>query len=322
MHLQDLYYHIMRTKEVAVIGREFSAYGMEYALVGLVNTDENTELVLLEYDKRIADDDFTKPEYMTNREFALVDKNRCISLTDLLHEVIIDGKKFNIYGSHGCSLDSILVGDSYVLAEFMKQGWKSEKFFDYSPECVSLSFHELDEKIESLSQLDLSKEIRLLAYETRSEEFPQIKLELEVDKDIDKIVELFDGKEQICIKRVHLVDLKEVGEEISDTDFISRICPNGMRIPVIEYTCSNDEMCFDISLSSYIDSFFGDSCNGFADDDGTFCGVIGIQLTNDKKGRKYFTIQSSVNADTKQIECELVSCSKEIENPHIEEFLI
>ncbi|MCH5298033.1 MAG: hypothetical protein J1E85_10255 [Ruminococcus sp.] len=322
MHLKDLYYHIMTTKEVAVVGREFSAYGMEYALVGLVNTAENTELVLFEYDKRIADDDCTEPENMTNREFALADKYRRKNLTELLHEVIIDGKKFNINGSHGCSLDSAFDSDSYVLAEFIKQGWRSEKFFDYSPEYVNLSFQKLDEKIESLSQLDLSKKISLLAYETCNEEFPQIKLDLEVDKEIDKIVELFDGKEKICIKRVHLVDLKEVGEEFSDMDFFSRICPNGMRIPVIEYTCRNDEICFNISLSSYLDSFYGDSCNGFAGEDGTFCGVIGIQLTNDKKDRKYFTIQSSVNADTKQIECEIVSCSKEIENPHIEEFLI
>lgn len=320
MHLQDLYYHIMTTKEVAVVGREFSAYGMEYALVGLVNTAENTELVLLEYDKRIADDDCTEPENMTNREFALADKYRRKNLTELLHEVIIDGKKFNINGSHGCLLDGAMDGDSYVLAEFIKQGWRSEKFFDYSPECVFLNFLKLDEKLERLGQLDLSKEIRLLAYETCNEEFPQIKLELEVEKDIDKIVELFDGKEQICIKRVHLVDLKEAGEEFSDTDFFSRICPNGMRIPVIEYTCSNDELCLNISLSSYLDSFCGDSCNGFAEDDGIV--AMGIQLTNDKEDRKYFTIQSSVNADTKQIECEIISCSKEIENPHIEEFLI
>ena len=51
MYLQDLYYQISIIKEVAVIGREFSAYGMDYALVGLVNTDDSTELVLLEYDE-------------------------------------------------------------------------------------------------------------------------------------------------------------------------------------------------------------------------------------------------------------------------------
>lgn len=318
MNLQDLYYHIMTTKEVAVIGREFSAYGMDYALVGLVNTGDNTELVLLEYDKRISDADCTEPDNMTNREFALTDKYRRKSLTDLLHEVIIDGKKFNINGSHGCSLEGAMNGDSYVLAEFIKQGWKSEKFFDYSPECVFLNFFELDEKLESFSQLDLSKKIRLLAYETYNEEFPQIKLELEVDKDIDKVVELFDGKEQISIKRVNLIDLKEAGKDVFDTECLSKICSKGMRIPVIEYTCSDDELCFNISLSSYLDSFYGDSYNGFTAEDG----VIGIQLTNNKKDRKYFTIQSFVNADTKQIECEIVSCSKEIENPHVEEFLI
>lgn len=318
MNLQDLYYHIMTTKEVAVIGREFSAYGMEYALVGLVNTDENTELVLLEYDKRIADDDYTEPENMTNREIALAEKYRRKSLNDLLHKIIINGKNFNIKGTHGCSLEGAMDGDLYVLAEFIKQGWRSEKFFDYSPDCVFLNFFELDERLESFSRLELSKKIKLLAYETYNEEFPQIKLNLEVDKDINKIVELFDGKEQICIKRVNLVDLKETGEDVFDTECLSEICSNGMKIPVIEYTCSDDKLCLNICLSSYLDSFYGDSCNGFAVKDG----VIGILLTNDKKDMKYFTIQSSVNADTKQIECEIVSCSKEIEDPHIEAFLI
>lgn len=318
MNLQDLYYHIMTTKEVAVIGREFSAYGMEYALVGLVNTDENTELVLLEYDKRKADDEFTEPENMTNREFALVEKYRRKSLNDLLHKVIINDKNFNINGSHGCSLECAMDGESYVIAEFIKQGWKSEKFFDYSPDCVFLNFFELDKKLESFNQLDLTKKIKLFAYETYDEEFPQIKLDLEVDKDINKIVELFDGKEQICIKRVNLVDLKETREEVFDTECYSETFSNGMRIPVIEYTCSDDKLCFNISLTSHLDSLYGDLCNGFAAEDGVIC----ILFNNDKKDEKCFTIQSFVNADTKQIECEIVSCSKEIENPQVEEFLI
>lgn len=133
MYLQDLYDYILTTKEFAVIGREFSAYGMEYALVGLVNTNDRTELVLLEYDERRADDCYEEPESMTNRELALNDKDMRKGLTDLLGEVEICGKWFNTEGSDGSLLDGAMDGDIYVLAEFMKQGWKSEKFLIIRP---------------------------------------------------------------------------------------------------------------------------------------------------------------------------------------------
>ena len=321
MDLRDLSYQISIIKEVAVIGREFSAYGMEYALVGLLNTNDRTELVLLEYDEHRSDDDFcTEPENMTNREIAIADKYMCKGLTNLLSEVEICGKKYDTESSHGSLLDGAMDEDLYVLAEFMKQGWKSEKFFDYPPECVFLHFIELDEKIESLATLDMSQQIRLAAYEAEKEEFPELKLDLEVEKDIDKTVSLFDGEEQICIKRVHLVDISE--EECIEKEYISKICPKGMRIPVIEYTCSNNEMMFDISLSSYLDSLNSDSYNGFATEDGVIGIGFGIVLTENNANTKTYTIQQAVKADTNQIECEIIRCSKEIENPQIDEFLI
>lgn len=320
MYLQDLYDYILTTKEFAVIGREFSAYGMEYALVGLVNTNDRTELVLLEYDEQLSDDDCcTEPESMTNRELALTDKDMRKGLTELLKEVEICGKKLNIGASNGCMLDEISDSETYKITEFMKQGWKSEKFFDYPSECVFLHFIGLEDRIECLSQLDLSQQIKLLAYETHKEDFPQIKLYLDTEQDIDKTVSLFNGEEQICIKRVNLVDLSE--EECIDKETIATICPKGMRIPVIEYTCDG-ELCFDISLSSHLDSIFGNNYNGFSTEDGVIGVVIGIQLTDNKEDRKYLTIQQAVKADTKRIKCEIIRCSKEIENPRIEEFLI
>lgn len=322
MYLQELYYQISTVKEVAVIGREFSAYGMDYALVGLVNTNDRTELVLLEYDENRADDDFcAEPENMTNREIAIADKYMRKGLTNLLSEVEICGKKYDAESSHGSLLDSAMDGDLYILAEFMRQGWKSDKFFDYPPECVFLHFIELDKRIESLATLDLSQKIKLSAYETRKEEFPELKLDLEVEKDIDKTVSLFDGEEQICIKRVHLVDISE--EDFIEKEYISKICPKGMRVPAVEYTCNNDNLFIDnISLSSYLDSLNSDSYNGFATEDGVIGICIGIVRTDNNHGTKSFTIQQAVKADAKRIECEIVRCSKEIENPFVEEFLI
>lgn len=320
MYLQELYYNILTTKEFAVIGREFSAYGMEYALVGLVNTNDRTELVLLEYDEQLSDDDCcTEPESMTNRELALTDKDMRKGLTELLKEVEICGKKLNIGASNGCMLDEISDSETYKITEFMKQGWKSEKFFDYPPDCVFIHFVEFEESVESFAQFDLSHPIRLVAYETYKEEFPMIKLELEVDKDLEKTVSLFDGEDKICIKRVNLVDISE--EKSIDKEYISKICPEGMRIPVIEYTCDG-ELCFDISLSSHLDSIFGNNYNGFSTEDGVIGVVIGIQLADNKDDRKYLTIQQAVKSDTKRIKCEIIRCSKEIENPRIEEFLI
>ncbi len=319
MNLQDLYYYISITEDVKVIDRGFSAYGMEYALVGLVNNNDRTELVILEYDQSKLDDDYCAEfENMTYREIALSDKDIHKGLSELLKEVVIGDYAFNVEGSHGCALDCGLDSELYVFAEFIKQGWKSEKFFDYPPDCVFVNFIELDKRIEHLAKLDLSQPIKLKTFETTEDEFPQIKLSLPVEQDIDITVSLFDGNEKICIKRVHLVDLSE--DESIDDEHISMICPNGMRLPVIEYTCKNDELCFDISLSSHLDSLYSDNYNGFATGDGVFGIAVGIQL--DKKGTKSFTIQQAVEADTKTIECEIVRCTKEIENPRIEEFLI
>ncbi len=320
MNLQDLYYYVSTTEAAKVISREFSAYGMEYALAGLVNTNDRTELVLLEFDERIADDNCcAEPEKMTNREIALSDKGIHKGLSELLKEVVIGDYTFDVEGSHGCSLDCGVDSEVYVLAEFMKQGWKSEKFFDYPTECVFVNFIELDKKIEQLEHLDLSQPIKLKAYETTEEEFPQIKLNLPVEQNIDKSVTLF-GNEKICIKRVHLVDLSE--NESMDEAHLSTICPGSMRLPVVEYTCSNDELCFDISLLSYLDSLYSDRCNEFATEDSVFGTIVSIQLVTDNKDSKFFTIQQAVKADTNNIECEIVRCSKEIENPQIEEFLI
>ena len=317
MYLHDLYDCVSTIEEVRVIGREFSAYGTDYALVGLVNTNESTELVFLEYDERSADNDCcAEPENLTNREFALADKYVKKGLFDLINEVVVNNNSFDVLGMHGCTLDCGMDSDIYVIAEFMKHGWISEEFFNYPPECVSISFIELEEKLESLAQFDLSKQIKLVAYEEYKEEFPQITLNLPVEQDIDKKVSLFDGEDEICIKRVHLVDLYE--QEGIDKMDIQSICPKNMRIPVIEYTC-DDECCFEISLSSYLDGIFGNACNGFETDDGVVGIAIGIPST---KGEKFFTIQQAVKADIKQIDCEFVRCSKEIENPDIKEFLI
>ncbi len=321
MNLQDLYYCISITEDTAVINREFSAYGMEYALVGLLNTKDKTELVLLEFNERRADNDYcdcANPENMTNREIALANKDIHRGLSDLLKEVVIGDYNFNVNGSHGGTLDGTLCEEAYIIAEFMKQGWKSEKFFDYPSECVFLYFIEIDKKLESFAQLDLSQPIKLKAFETTEEKFPQIKLSLPVEQDIDKTIPLFGDNEKICIKRVHLVDLSE--DENIDDEHISMICPNGMRIPVIEYTCS-DELCFDIRLSSHLDSLYS-GYTDFATEDGVMGIMINIPSTDDKTNRKFFTIQQAVPDITKQIKCEILRYLKEIENPVIEEFLI
>lgn len=320
MDLQYLYYCISIIEDVKVLGRDFSAYGMEYALVGLVNTNDKTELVFLEYDARRADDCCEEPESMTNRQLILSDKDIHKGLFDLIKEVVIDDYNFDVDDSHGSTLDCSLDSDLYVLTEFMKKGWKSEKFFEYPPDCVFVNFIKLDKKIERLAQLNLSQPIKLKAFETTYEEFPQIKLSLPVEQDLEKTVPLFGGNEKIRIKRVHLVDLNE--DDSIDDEHLSMICPKEMRLPVIEYTCNNDDLCFDIRLTSHLDSLCSDNCSGFATDDGVFAIAVGVQLDDYKKGKKLFTIQQAVKADTKKIECEILRCSKEIENPRIEEFLI
>ncbi|MGN1129791.1 MAG: hypothetical protein ACI4Q8_00445 [Ruminococcus sp.] len=320
MYLSELYYAVKSIKDTAVIGREFSAYGREYALVGLLNTDDTTELVLLEYDENRENAEYSEDfENLTNRQIALIEKDIHKDLTDLLSDVVICGKSFSTVSVRGSVLEGTMDNDTYALAEFIRQGWKSEKFFDYPPEDVFVYFVELEESIENLSQLDLSQKIKLLAYETEKTDFPQMKLKLDVEKNLEKTVSLFEGEDTICIKRVRLIDLSK--EKNIDKQHLSKLCPKGMRIPVIEYTCNNDELCLDIRLTSHLDSLYN-NFNSFDTEDGIIGIGIGVVLMDDSKDTKTFTIQQPVSTDTKCIDCEIVSCSKEIKNPSIEDFLI
>lgn len=320
MDLESLYYSIREIGETAVIGRDFSAYGMEYSLVGLINIRDNTELVLLEFDESKEYND-CEPKNPTNRDIALSDKYTKKGLGDLISKISINGECFTADLSHGSSLDVSLDEDLYILAEFMKKGWKPKKFFSYPTECIFVHFICLDKTVSNLSRLDLSQPIGIKAYETFVEEFPEIKIELPIEKDINKTVSLFGGQEEICIKRVTLYNPND-NCNLPLNEINPAICSDEMRIPVVEYTCSNESLSIDINMSSYLNRLFYDDCDDVAFPNGVLFIQPNIILDNENKDRNFITIQQAVDKNATQIECEIIRCSKETEKPDIKEFYI
>lgn len=315
MYLWDLYGSVTLTEEIRKIGREFSAYGREYCLAGILNNQQGTQLVLLEYDGDILNEEYIEePENPTARETLLPDSHMKNGLPELLKTVEIGGEVCKISGWSSRLLDETTnTGDFYVLLKLMEQGFKSDSFFGYPPEAVTVYFISLGRKIESLKNIDLSEKIRFSACETCEEEYPQISFDLEPDKEYNLRIKLFSGKEEVCIKRLHLIDLNEKKEH---PEFAEKICPKGMRIPVVEYTGGAD---LQIMTKAYLDSPYGEFEKGFDTENGVV--AVGIQLNTDG-GTKSSTVQQTVQADTKRLECEIFHCSRKIDNPQVDEFLI
>ena len=75
-----------------------------------------------------------------------------------------------------------------------------------------INFIELENKIDDLSLLDLTKNVEIIFSKYQKTDYPLAKLSLEVGKEVNIPIEIFDGENQIVIKNLKLLNSAEDSE--------------------------------------------------------------------------------------------------------------
>ena len=152
MSLRSLYENISEYSDFALIGRDFSAFDTDYSVLGFANSSDKTELVLLNFNR--SKDDICC-EDLTLRENIILEKKNNSDLSDDFSAIVIDGQRFDFDSVCGETLEYCELTRSYIISEFMKLGWKSDRLFDAPLDSLFINFIELENKIDDLSLLCL-----------------------------------------------------------------------------------------------------------------------------------------------------------------------
>ena len=185
----------------------------------------------------------------------------------------------------------------------MKLGWKSDRFFDASLDSLFINFIELENKIDDLSLLDLTKNVEIIFSKYQKTDYPLAKLSLEVGKEVNIPIGIFDGENQIVIKNLKLL-------YSADNSEMKEFFKNDIVFPYVEYSC-DDEISVIFCLSDELDKPFK-GMGGLAIDDG----VVAFAMDDSNKSNlKTAVIYSPIEQNTKHIECCLVCCEKILDKP-------
>lgn len=300
MSLRSLYENISEYSDFALIGRDFSAFDTDYSVLGFANSSDKTELVLLNFN--CSKDDICC-EDLTLRENIILEKKNNSDLSDDFSAIVIDGQRFDFDSVCGETLECCELTRSYIISEFMKLGWKSDRFFDAPLDSLMIYLIELENKIDDLTLLDLSKKIEVVFLKFEKTDYPFAKLNLELGMEVDIPIELFDGEEQIVIKNLKPLNLAEC----PDTD---EFFQEDVILPYVEYS-GNNELSLTFCLSDELDKPFK-GMGGLATDDG----VVAFVMDNSNKiDLKTAVIYSPIKPNTKHIACQLVRCEKMLDEP-------
>ena len=293
MSLRSLYENISEYSDFALIGRDFSAFDTDYSVLGFANSSDKTELVLLNFN--CSKDDICC-EDLTLRENVILEKKNNSDLSDDFSAIVIDGQRFDFDSVCGETLECCELTRSYIISEFMKLGWKSDRLFDAPLDSLFINFIELENKIDDLSLLDLTKNVEIIFSKYQKTDYPLAKLSLEVGKEVNKIV----------IKNLKLLNSAEDSE-------MKEFFKNDIVFPYVEYSC-DDEISVIFCLFDELDKPFK-GMGGLATDDG----VVALAVDNSSKSNlKSAVIYSPIEPNTKHIECCLVCCEKMLDKPAAE----
>lgn len=300
MDLRSLYEDISEYSDFALIGRDFSAFDTDYSVLGFANSPDKTELVLLNFN--CSKDDICC-EDLTLRENIILEKKNNSDLSDDFSAIVIDGQRFDFDSVCGETLDCCDFSNVYIISEFIKLGWKSNRFFDAPLDSLVIYLIELENKIDDLTSLDLSKKIEVVFSKFEKTDYPFAKLNLELGMEVDIPIELFDGEEQIVIKNLKPLNLAEC----SDTD---EFFQEDVILPYVEYS-GNNELSLTFCLSDELDKPFK-GMGGLAVDDGVVALAIDIPNENNLNTALLY---SPIKPNTKHIACQLVRCEKMLDEP-------
>lgn len=300
MSLRSLYENISEYSDFALIGRDFSAFDTDYSVLGFANSSDKTELVLLNFN--CSKDDICC-EDLTLRENVILEKKNNSDLSDDFSAIVIDGQRFDFDSVCGETLECCELTKSYIISEFMKLGWKSDRLFDAPLDSLMIYLIELENKIDDLTLLDLSKKIEVVFSKFEKTDYPFAKLNLELGMEVDIPIELFDGEEQIVIKNLKPLNLAEC----PDTD---EFFQEDVILPYVEYS-GNNELSLTFCLSYELDKPFK-GMGGLAVDDGVVALAIDIPNENNLNTALLY---SPIKPNTKHIACQLVRCEKMLDEP-------
>ena len=256
MSLRSLYEDISEYSDFILIGRDFSAFDIDYSVLGFANLYDKTELVLLNFN--CSKDDISC-EDLTLRENIILEKKNQSDLSDDFSAIVIDGQRFDFSSVCGETLECCELTRSYIISEFMKLGWKSDRLFDAPLDSLFINFIELENKIDDLSLLDLTKNVEIIFSKYQKTDYPLAKLSLEVGKEVNIPIEIFDGENQIVIKNLKLLNS-------ADNSEMKEFVENDVVLPYVEYSC-DDEISVIFCLSDELDKPFK-GMGGLATDDG------------------------------------------------------
>nr|WP_147321877.1 hypothetical protein [Ruminococcus sp. AF42-10] len=300
MDLRSLYQDISEYNSFALIGRDFSAFDTDYSVLGFANSSDKTELVLLNFN--CAEEDICC-EDLTFRENIIIEKKNKSDLSDDFSAIVIDGQRFDFDSVCGETLECCELTRSYIISEFMKLGWKSDRLFNAPLDSLFINFIELENKIDDLSSLDLTKNVEIIFSKYQKTDYPLAKLSLEVGKEVNIPIGIFDGENQIVIKNLKLLNLAEC----PDTD---EFFQEDVILPYVEYSC-DDEISVIFCLFDELDKPFK-GMGGLATDDG----VVAFAMDDSNKSDlKTAVIYSPIEQNTKHLECCLVCCEKILDKP-------
>ena len=300
MSLRSLYENISEYSDFALIGRDFSAFDTDYSVLGFANSSDKTELVLLNFN--CSKDDICC-EDLTLRENVILEKKNNSDLSDDFSAIVIDGQRFDFDSVCGETLECCELTKSYIISEFMKLGWKSDRLFDAPLDSLMIYLIELENKIDDLTLLDLSKKIEVVFSKFEKTDYPFAKLNLELGMEVDIPIELFDGEEQIVIKNLKPLNLAEC----PDTD---EFFQEDVILPYVEYS-GNNELSLTFCLTDELDKPFK-GMGGLAVDDGVVALAIDIPNENNLNTALLY---SPIKPNTKHIACQLVRCEKMLDEP-------
>lgn len=300
MDLRSLYQDISEYNSFALIGRDFSAFDTDYSVLGFANSSDKTELVLLNFN--CAEEDICC-EDLTFRENIIIERKNKSDLSDDFSAIVIDGQRFDFDSVCGETLECCELTRSYIISEFMKLGWKSDRLFNAPLDSLFINFIELENKIDDLSSLDLTKNVEIIFSKYQKTDYPLAKLSLEVGKEVNIPIGIFDGENQIVIKNLKLLNLAEC----PDTD---EFFQEDVILPYVEYSC-DDEISVIFCLFDELDKPFK-GMGGLATDDG----VVAFAMDDSNKSDlKTAVIYSPIEQNTKHLECCLVCCEKILDKP-------
>lgn len=303
MSLRSLYEKISEYSDFALIGRDFSAFDTDYSVLGFANSSDKTELVLLNFN--CTEEDICC-EDLTFRENIILEKKNQSDLSDDFSAIVIDGQRFDFDSVCGETLECCELTKSYIISEFMKLGWKSDRFLDAPLDSLFISFIELENKIDDLSSLDLTKNVEIIFSKYQKTDYPLAKLSLEVGKEVNIPIGIFDGENQIVIKNLKLL-------YSADNSEMKEFVENDIVLPYVEYLC-DDEISVIFCLSDELDKPFK-GMGGLTTDDG----VVALAVDNSSESNlKSAVIYSPFEPNTKHIECCLVCCEKMLDKPAAE----